>query len=83
MMMQNIFDNMEVIYTIYQRIKDICDAKGMSIRSVERKAGLGNGTIAGWCKCSPTIEKIKSVADILGCTVDDLIREQPEEQEVT
>lgn len=72
---------MEVIYTIYKRIKSICESRGISVRSIERKAGLGNGTIAGWCKCSPTIEKIKAVADALDCTVDELIRE-PDEREV-
>lgn len=72
----------EVIFTIYRIIKEICQKKGMSIRSVERQAGLGNGTISGWSKCSPTLEKIRAVADILGCTVDDLITDRPEEQEV-
>lgn len=73
---------MEVIHTIYKRIKEIYKKNGLSIRSVERKAGLGNGTIAGWSKCSPTIEKIKAVAEALDCTVDELITEQDTKREV-
>lgn len=63
-------------FTIYKRVIEICKKRGMSIRAVERIAGLGNGTISGWSRCSPTIEKLKAVADALNCTVDDLIREQ-------
>ena len=67
---------------IYEKIRCLCIEKKMSIRSVERKAGLGNGTIRNWKKCAPTVDNIKKVADILDCTLDDLMGEHQEEKEV-
>lgn len=60
---------------LFKKIKSICDEKNMSIRELENKAGLGNGTIKGWKKCSPTVDNLKKVADILECTVDELLKQ--------
>lgn len=60
---------------LFKKIKSICDAKDMSIRELENKAGLGNGTIKGWEKSSPTVDNLKKVANILNCTIDELIRD--------
>lgn len=60
---------------LFKKIKSICDAKDMSIRELENKAGLGNGTIKGWEKSSPTVNNLKKVANILNCTIDELIRD--------
>ena len=59
---------------IYDKVKEICKEKCISIASVEKKAGLGNGAITKWNSSSPTIENLKSVADVLGVTVDELAR---------
>lgn len=61
---------------IYEKIRCLCAEKKMSIRSVERKAGLGNGAIRNWKKSTPTVDNIKKVADILGCTLNDLMEEK-------
>ena len=61
---------------LFKKIKSICDAKDMSIRELENKAGLGNGTIKGWEKSSPTVDNLKKVANILNCTIDELIRDE-------
>ncbi len=58
---------------IYKNIKKICDSKKISIRELECRAELGNGTISGWKTSSPTVEKLKRVADVLECTIDKLI----------
>lgn len=58
---------------IYDRIKEICSEKGISVRQVEISAGLTNGTISKWNKSSPTVENLKSVADVLKIKVDKLI----------
>lgn len=58
---------------IYNKIKDICEAKGISVTSVEKKAGLGNGAISKWNESSPTVEKLKAVADVLKVKVDKLL----------
>lgn len=58
---------------IYDRIKEICNDKGVSPSSVEKKAGLGNGAITKWNSVSPNVKNLKAVADILGVSVDELL----------
>lgn len=58
---------------IYDKIKEICEAKGMSVRQVEISAGLKNGAISKWNESSPTIKSLKAVADVLKVKVDKLI----------
>ena len=60
---------------IYSRIKEICDSKGISIRSLEQKAGLGNGVISAWDECSPRASSILAVAKALEVPVEQLLEE--------
>ena len=55
---------------IYEKIKKICDERGMSVRSLEAKAGLGNGTIKSWENSVPGIARLSAVADILGLPIE-------------
>lgn len=61
---------------IYDRIKEICKRKGVSVNYVEKKAGLSNGIISKWNLCSPTVENVQAVAKVLECTVDDLLHDE-------
>lgn len=45
----------------------------MSIFAIERTLKSGNGTIYAWERCSPSVEKLKLVADHFGVTVDELL----------
>lgn len=58
---------------IYDKIKSICEEKGMSVRQLESAAGLKNGAISKWNDSSPTIKNLKAVADVLKVKVDKLI----------
>lgn len=58
---------------IYTNISNLCRDKGISIAKLEREMGFGNSTIRGWANSSPTVEKLKAVADYFGVTVDDLL----------
>jgi len=58
---------------IYAKIESLCRMKGISIAKLERETGLGNATIRGWWAASPTVDKLKRVADYLGITVDELL----------
>lgn len=60
---------------IYDRIKEICKEKSISILSVEQQAGLGNGAISKWNDSSPTVDNLKKVADVIGVTLADLVKE--------
>jgi transcriptional regulator with XRE-family HTH domain len=56
-------------------IKAIAAKRNESIPEVERGANIGRNTIYKWDKSSPSVEKIKAVADYLGVTVDELLKE--------
>ncbi len=60
---------------IYERIIELIEVQKLSKAKVETAAGLGNGTIESWKNGNPTIKSLKAVADILGCTVEDLVKE--------
>lgn len=61
---------------IYTKIKQICESKGVSVASVEREAGLTNGSISKWDNSKPIAESLHSVAKVLGTTVEDLLEEK-------
>lgn len=49
-----------------------------SIAALERAADLGNGTIGKW-RCGniePMSKSLRAVAKVLGCTVDELLKEE-------
>lgn len=60
---RTIFDN------IHRRAKE----KGLSVNEVEKKAGIGVGSTYKWDKSSPTVRNISKVAEVLECSVEDLI----------
>lgn len=60
---------------LYDKIKEICKEKGVSVASVEKKAGLKSGAISKWNISSPTVKSIQAVANHLGMTVEELIKD--------
>lgn len=58
---------------IYDKIKKLCKDKGISVASVEKKAGLSNGAISKWNNVSPTVDNLKAVAKVLKVKVDRLL----------
>lgn len=60
---------------IYERIKAIATEKGLPIYQLEKAAGIGNGVIAGWKESAPRVDTLKRVAEVLGVTIDELVKE--------
>lgn len=58
---------------LYNKIKEICKKKGVSVASVEKKAKLKSGAISKWNASSPTVKNLQAVAKELGVKVDDLL----------
>lgn len=56
-------------------IKRRCEANGITIAELERKAGIGNGIIRRWDEMNPRLDNLKAVAGALGVTVDELLQE--------
>ena len=61
---------------ITKNIETLCKKKGISISALEKALSFGNNTIAKWETSSPTIARLKAVADYFGCTVDELLKEE-------
>ena len=55
---------------LYEKIKREADKQGISISALERKAGLGNATIKGWNKSSPSVRNLCAVAEALGVSIE-------------
>ncbi|MBQ6208104.1 MAG: hypothetical protein IJK52_13595 [Oscillospiraceae bacterium] len=65
---------------IYTNVLAICEERNIPIRKLEMECGIGNGRIRRWDNESPRVYAVKAVADYLGVTVDELLRE-PESRE--
>jgi transcriptional regulator with XRE-family HTH domain len=55
-------------------IKRLCKSKRIPIYELEDKLGLSRTSISRWDKNSPSVDKVKKVADFLGVTVDELLK---------
>lgn len=56
-----------------KNIKALCRKEDITFAELERAVGLGNGTVARWDEKSPSIVRVKAVADYFGVTVDELL----------
>lgn len=68
---------------IYTNVSNLCKSHGISIAKLEKELNFGNATVRGWISSSPTIEKLKAVADYFGVTVDSLLSDDDATPEVT
>lgn len=62
---------------LYDNICKLCKERHISVAKLEREIGLGNATIRGWKKYSPTIVSLKKVADFFNVTIDFLLTNSP------
>ncbi len=64
---------------IYENIKYYAKKRDMSIREVERRAGLTRGHMEKWKRTfNPNLTSLQKVADVLGVTVNTLLKERKE-----
>lgn len=61
---------------LFERITKLCGEKNISIARLEKEAGLGNATVRGWTKSEPTAKNLKAVADVLGVSIDELLKSE-------
>lgn len=59
---------------IFDNVKRIAHERGTTVSAVEKALGFGHGTIRCWKKGSPTVGKLKAVAEYLGTTIDELLK---------
>jgi transcriptional regulator with XRE-family HTH domain len=58
---------------ISENIKIACIRNGFKIGEVEKAVGLGNGTISKWNTSSPSVRRLKAVADYIGVSLESLL----------
>ena len=63
---------------ILDNIRRKCAENGVSVYALEKKLGFGNGTISSWATSSPSVDKLKRVADYFNVTVDKLLKDEIE-----
>jgi len=55
---------------LYDKIKEVCKEKGISVSAVEKELGFGNGTITKWNKSMPNVYSLKKLADYFGKPIE-------------
>ncbi len=58
---------------IYDKVLTFAKERNMSIRELERRAGLSNGTISKWENSNPTAINLLKVARILEKPIEDFL----------
>lgn len=66
---------------LYERIKELCRQKGVSIAQMEREIGFPRSSISKIDKHTPSMDKIQKIADYFDVSVDSLVDESPELKE--
>lgn len=58
---------------IYENVKRIGKERRHSISSIERDLHFTKGSIYKWNKSAPGIQKVRAVANLLDCSIEDLV----------
>lgn len=59
--------------TLVNNIKLFCHKQNITVRDLEKRAGLPAHSIYKWDKNVPGVDKVAAVANVLNTTVDNLI----------
>lgn len=60
---------------IFEKIKQLCDERGISVRQVEICTGLSTGIIGKWKTCMPQVDNLKLIADYFGVPIEYFLEE--------
>lgn len=61
---------------LYKIIKALCRERKISISQMERDLEFPRGYVFQWSKIEPGVQKVKKVADYLGVSIEELIKEE-------
>ena len=62
-------------------IKGVIKENGFTLVQVAEKMGISKGGISQIVNGSPTVKTLRTIADIVGCKVDDFFRDEMSETE--
>lgn len=54
-------------------IRTLVAQNGITLKSLEKEIGIGNGTIRKWNQSHPRIDTLQKVADYFGVSIDYLV----------
>ena len=55
---------------ILEKILKLAEKNSISVSRLEKTLGFGNGTIKKWGESSPSVNKLKKVADYFGVSIE-------------
>jgi transcriptional regulator with XRE-family HTH domain len=58
---------------IYSNIKKLCFKKKISVSKLESDLNIPRSSICKWDKTTPSVLKVKSVADYFGVSMEELL----------
>ncbi len=58
---------------IYERIKEICKARGITVKKLEQDLELGRSSVRKFDQHDPSVGKMNMIAGYLGVTIDELV----------
>lgn len=64
---------------VYDKIKELCKEKRISVLKMETEIGFNNGTVNKWNKHKPSYDKVQKVADYFGVSVEYILGEEIQE----
>ena len=67
---------------LYDNVKKICEEKGISVGKIEKDLQLSNGSICKWNENEPGIRKVQKVANYLGVSIEELLKDEQKEKGV-
>lgn len=59
--------------TLKEKVTDLCKQSGISVRELERRAGLKERTIQHWDESEPSAAKVYAVANALNVPLEELL----------
>jgi len=62
------------------KIRELCEARGITIAELERQAGLTPTSMAKWNANMPAVDKVAKVAKVLGVTIEELLEDDPADE---
>ena len=67
---------------IFYIIKNLCDKRKITIFELDRQIGISRGILYTWKKSSPSVEKVKKVAEFFNVSMDELVNHKVEDNDV-
>ena len=67
---------------LYENVKHLAEQKGVSVSKLERELGFARSSIAKFNSSSPSIDKVKAIADYLGVKIDDIVNPESDEKDL-